>query len=137
MSSSPNLLISSTDADRIERLLERVSCIDFPGKPALESELARAQIVDPQALPANVVSMNSTVRFRMSDSDETFCMTLVYPRDANAEPDRVSILAPVGSALLGLSEGDEILWPRPDGGRMSVRIDEVIYQPERAGEFHR
>jgi regulator of nucleoside diphosphate kinase len=55
----------------------------------------------------------------------------------NGEPDRISVLAPVGSALLGLSAGDQITWPRPDGDGMQVKIVEVVYQPERAGEWHR
>ena len=64
-------------------------------------------------------------------------MTLVYPKDVNGAADRISVLAPVGSALLGLSAGDELDWPRPGGEMMTVRVLDVVYQPERAGEFHR
>jgi regulator of nucleoside diphosphate kinase len=81
--------------------------------------------------------MNSTVRFRVLSTDQTFEMTLVYPRDADGSGSRISVLAPVGSALLGLSQGDEIEWPKPGGGVLQVRIEEVTYQPERAGELHR
>jgi regulator of nucleoside diphosphate kinase len=58
----------------------------------------------------------------------------VYPRDADGSNDKISILAPEGSALLGLSEGDEITWPAPGGGMMVVKIIEVTYQPERSGD---
>ena len=57
--------------------------------------------------------------------------------DVDTSGEKISILAPVGSALLGLSQGDEIEWPRPGGGVLHVRIKEVTYQPERAGEHHR
>jgi regulator of nucleoside diphosphate kinase len=61
----------------------------------------------------------------------------VYPKDVSGDADGISVLAPVGSALLGLSVGDEIQWPRPGGGVSTVRVDEVLYQPERSGELHR
>jgi regulator of nucleoside diphosphate kinase len=77
--------------------------------------------------------MNSKVRFKIKSSDTEFSLTLVYPGDTHGSNDRISILAPVGSALLGLNEGDEIAWPAPGGGMMDVRIIEVTYQPERSG----
>jgi regulator of nucleoside diphosphate kinase len=88
-------------------------------------------------MPPNIVTMNSTVRFRQSDSGNEFSLTLVYPKDKRDSDDTLSILAPVGAALLGLKEGDEIEWPKPGGGVLSVQIIEVTYQPERAGEYHR
>jgi regulator of nucleoside diphosphate kinase len=81
--------------------------------------------------------MNSIVRFSFAESGEEFRLTLVYPKDAQGQPDRISVLAPVGSALLGLSVGDEIKWSRPGGGVSTVRVIEISYQPERLGEFHR
>jgi regulator of nucleoside diphosphate kinase len=137
MTARPNIVISSVDADRLERLLESLPGEDFPGKRELEDELARADVVDPKDVPPSVVTMNSTVRFRVESSSEEFTSTLVYPKGMDGSSDRISILAPVGSALLGLSQGDEIEWPKPGGGVLRVRIDEVIYQPERAGEYHR
>jgi regulator of nucleoside diphosphate kinase len=81
--------------------------------------------------------MNSTVRFKVESSDEEFCMTLVYPKDVDASGSKISILAPVGSAMIGLSEGDTMAWPKPGVGVLNVRVEEVTYQPERAGELHR
>ena len=137
MNSRPNLIVSSRDAERLEKLLEDLPQSAFPGKADLENELARAEILEPEAIPASVVTMNSTVRFKVESSGETFTMTLVYPKDVDGSSDKISILAPVGSALLGLSENDLIEWPKPGGGSLAVRIEAVVFQPERAGLFHR
>ncbi|BAZ92521.1 nucleoside diphosphate kinase regulator [Thiohalobacter sp. COW1] len=137
MSMKPNLVISSLDVERLEKLLDSISDKTFPGRDALEAELARAEVVEPTDVPPTVVTMNSTVRFEVESSAETFQLTLVYPKDVDTSGQTISILAPVGSALLGLSQGDEIEWPKPGGGTLRVRIKEVIYQPERAGEYHR
>lgn len=134
---NPPVVVSSTDVERVDKLLESLPRDAFPGRDELEAELNRAEIVDSREVPPTVVTMNSTVRFRVIESGDTFSLTLVYPRDMDESGGTLSILAPVGSALLGLSEGDEIEWPRPGGGRMHVRIEEVVYQPERAGEYHR
>lgn len=137
MTQKPAIVISSRDAERLDALLESLPTKAFPGKAELESELDRADVVDPRDIPPTVVTMNSTVKFRVQSSQEEFQMTLVYPRDMDESGTKISVLAPVGSALLGLSQGDEIEWPRPGGGVLSVRIEEIVYQPERAGEFHR
>ena len=135
--SSTRIVLTSRDFDRLERLLESLPADACPGKSALESELGRADVVEPVRVPPNVVTMNSTVRFTIAESGEEFRLTLVYPKDAQGEPDRISVLAPVGSALLGLGVGDEIQWSRPGGGMSTVRVIEVAYQPERSGELHR
>ncbi|MBS0556811.1 MAG: nucleoside diphosphate kinase regulator [Proteobacteria bacterium] len=137
MTNKPKLTISSLDAERLEKLIDSLSDSAFPGKKDLEAELARAQIVAPKDVPPTVVTMNSTVRFGVESSHEEFRLTLVYPKDIDTSGEKISILAPVGSALLGLSQGDEIEWPKPGGGVLRVRIKEVVYQPERAGEHHR
>jgi regulator of nucleoside diphosphate kinase len=128
--------LTSQDLDRLEALLEALPATAFPGKAELLAELDRADVVEPQDVPPDVVTMNSKVRFTLT-SGEDFCLTLVYPKDIDGSADRISVLAPVGSALLGLSAGDDIEWPRPGGGMMKVHIEEVVYQPERAGETHR
>ena len=103
----------------------------------LEAELARATIVEPKDMPSSVVTMNSTVNFIVESSKEEFTLTLVYPKNSDSSGDKISILSPVGSALLGLNQGDEIEWPKPSGGLIKVKIKEVTYQPERTGELHR
>lgn len=137
MSTKPKIIMSSLDAERLDTLLDSLPENAFPGRDALEAELDRAEVVDPKDVPDTVVTMNSTVKFKVASSSEEFWLTLVYPKDVDPEANNISILAPVGSALLGLSQGDEIEWPKPGGGVLRVRIDEVTYQPERSGEYHR
>ena len=81
--------------------------------------------------------MNSTVKFLIVETGKEFCLTLVYPRDMDGSADKISILAPVGSALLGLAVGDELAWPGPGGKAMTVQVKEIVYQPESSGELHR
>jgi regulator of nucleoside diphosphate kinase len=129
--------MSSLDVARLENLLDSLPVDAFPGKEDLEDELARAEVVDPKSIPATVVTMNSTVRFKVVSTNHEYVLTLVYPKDTKSDGSTISILAPVGAALLGLSQGDEIEWPRPGGGVLRVRIEEVTYQPERSGDYHR
>lgn len=132
----PPLVLSRIDVQRIEALLDSPVARDIDTR-GLEAELERAEVVEPADLPADVVSMNSTARVRDLDSGETREVTLVYPRDADGTPGRVSILAPIGSALLGLRVGETIDWPLP-GGRMShLELLAIHYQPEHAGDLHR
>lgn len=133
----PNIILSSQDLERLEALLDSLPANVSPHKEALLEELSRAEVVEPQQIPPTVVTMNSTVRFAMESSNEEFCFTLVYPKDMDGSPDRISVLAPVGSALLGLSKGDSMEWPSPGGGVIKVKIIDIVYQPERAGEYHR
>ncbi|WP_342671778.1 nucleoside diphosphate kinase regulator [Nitrosomonas mobilis] len=137
MKTRPEIVISTVDSERLERLLDSLPNNGFIGKVELESELARARVVEPKDVPATTVTMNSTVRFKVESSSEEFELTLVYPKDSDLSGKTLSILAPIGSALLGLSQGDEIEWPKPGGGVLRVQIHEITYQPERSGEFHR
>lgn len=133
----PEIVISELDLNRIEQILTTLSHSELEKVATLEDELERANVVEPVAIPGNVVTMNSTVKFSVSSSQQTFCLTLVYPKDMTNDGKTISILAPAGSAMLGLLEGDEIEWPTPDGKPMKVKVEEILYQPERAGEFHR
>lgn len=131
----PKIMISSFDLEKLERVLDNISEKAFPGKADLEEELIRAEVVAPEEMPPYVVTMNSTVLFETHPAGQEFRMRLVYPEDAGKSDENISILAPVGSALLGLSKGDEIEWPRPGGGKVKVRIKDVLYQPERSGKY--
>ena len=132
----PQIVLSSLDLDRLDQLLSRLPATD-PARLQLEQELERGTVVEPAAMPADVVTMNSTVRLRLLKTGDESCLTLVYPKDLDAAGDKVSVLAPVGSALLGLSEGDEIHWPMPDGEIQPIQVLQLVYQPERAGQLHR
>ena len=133
-STAPSLLISRLDCERIEALLDSPD-VQHLDTSALRAELDRAEVLNPARMPPDVITMNSTVRFVVDEGGERE-LTLVYPRDADGSADRVSILAPVGSALLGLHVGDSIAWPVP-GGTLSLRVLSIRYQPEAAGELHR
>ena len=132
---TPDITLSTTDFDRLDNLLASL-CQDTVGYDTLSQELQRAIIVSPEQLPEDVVSMNSTVRFSLANGKSS-TLTLVYPKDVDQSGDKISILAPVGSALLGLKAGDSINWPLPAGEMLVITVDEVIYQPERAGAYHR
>jgi len=129
-------VVSSHDLERIEALLEAMPERALPGKGALVAELDRAEVRAPQDMPPDVVTMNSTVRFAMAVPPREFCLTLVYPEDAGGDG-RISVLAPVGSALLGLAAGEGMEWPHPRGGKLRVDVLEVVAQPEREGDFLR
>lgn len=137
MNATPPIVLSRLDADRLDRMLETLPANAFAGRADLERELDRATVLEPAEMPSNVVTMNSTVRFEMAASGEVFSLRLVYPQDVDASGGTISILAPVGTALLGLAEGAEIDWPRPGGGMTRVRLIKVLYQPERSGDFAR
>ena len=132
----PPITLSSLDVERIERLLEDAAFRNFPGREQIEAEIDRANVVDSKDIPEGVVTMNSRVRFIDEDIGREFELELVYPRDAGSEG-RVSVFAPVGSALLGLAVGQSISWPLPGGRAGKLRIVDVIYQPEAAGEYFR
>lgn len=141
MNTRPTITVSSLDADRLYHLIDSLHERFFNGEDKLETELARANVVSPSAVPPTIVTMNSTVKFaieskQLASKQSDFELTLVYPKDMDASGKKISILAPVGSALLGLSQGDEIEWPKPGGGLLKVKINEIVYQPEREGNFH-
>ena len=133
----PNITVSALDAERLEALLDTTSPARDPHRDALLDELARADIVAPQDMPPNVVTMNSTVRFEIDTPQEQFCLTLAYPKDMAKVDNGISILTPIGTALLGLKVGDTIAWPRLDGQMLNVRLLEVLYQPEKGGDYFR
>lgn len=97
----------------------------------LQHELDRAIVVSWDAVPRDVVTMNSRVLYVDEATGERRLVQIVYPAEADAGDGRVSVLAPVGSALLGLSVGQAIEWDFPDGSRRRLRVEDVSYQPER------
>jgi regulator of nucleoside diphosphate kinase len=135
MNSLPHITVSSLDLARLQMLLK-----SSPAQPQLDNlraELERADVVEPENMPPTVATMNSTIRFVIEPSGKEFELTLSYPDDVRGESARISVLAPVGSALLGLSVGQTIDWPVPGGKTIRVRVLDISYQPERAGDFAR
>lgn len=130
----PNIIISEQDLHRLETMLEHQTKLTETMQH-LEDELARAEVVAPQDVPENVVTMNAKVLITIAPSKQPTEITLVYPHDFHGDKGQVNIIAPVGAAILGLAEGQEIEWPQPDGHLMKVKIEKVLYQPEREGDF--
>ena len=126
----PAIMLTSADLDRLERLLDSTSPLHTPGIEALRHELDRAEVVEPHQIPPDVITMNSTARFADETSGKEFELTLVYPDDTLMTHGTVSVLAPVGSALLGLSVGQSIEWPLPGQRKMTLKVLAVTYQPE-------
>lgn len=100
----------------------------------LESELERAKRTNPRKITSEFVTMNSVIEVLDYDTNKTMEIKLVYPRDANFKLGRISVLSPLGSALLGYSVGSEISYQVPKGMK-KMKISRIIYQPEANGEF--
>lgn len=100
----------------------------------LQRELERAIVVSAEALPADVVRMRSRVRYVDETTGERRAVTIVYPPEADAAQGRISVLAPVGAALLGLSTGQAIEWTFPDGSCRRLRVEEVLPPDASAAE---
>ncbi len=132
----PAITVSTLDFKRIESVLDTLPPAFEEVRDKLFAELDRADLVEPLAVPPTLVTMNSRVRFTILATGATMVKTLVYPKDQAANGNNVSILTPLGSALLGLSVGQEIEWQIDSQRTMRVRIDTIEYQPERAGDFH-
>lgn len=134
---SESIYITRFDKARLLRLLrglegaseERAELED------LEQELERGTEVESAEVAADVVTMNSRVRVTDLDANTSHLYTIVFPWDADYEQGRISILSPLGTALLGYRVGEEVSWEMPRGTRR-LRIDELVYQPEAAGDFH-
>ena len=128
------IYITEADMKRLRPLIEGVknSRDDLGG---LQAELEHARVVAPTDVPPDVITMNSKARLRDLDTDEEMIFTLAFPGNASIEHDRISVLAPIGTAMLGHRVGDEFQWEVP-AGAVRLRVEEVLYQPEAAGDFH-
>lgn len=131
------IYITDHDHERLETLVAAAGASKNGDGAALEDlrkELGRAKIVEAEKIPADVVTMNSLVRLTDVDTGEKMEYTLVFPHLANVDAARLSVLSPVGTAILGYAAGDVIQWRVPKGKRR-IRIDEVVYQPEAQGHY--
>ena len=132
------IFITRYDMDRLRDLIEAVS--KYRGKikselDALEKELDRGKIVDAKNIPADVITMNSAVQLVDIDSQKDLVFKLVFPSDANLEENKISILAPIGIALLGHRVGDIVEWEVPARKR-KLKVKKMLYQPEASKHFH-
>jgi regulator of nucleoside diphosphate kinase len=139
MSGKNKIYISEFDMKRLKGLIkfaeERWDKRAVQYLEELDEELDRAEVVKPEEIPTDVITMNSTFRLSDLDSGEEVVYTLVFPAKADSTTGKISILAPIGTAVLGYRVGDTIEWEVP-AGLKRLRVDEVVYQPEAAGDYH-
>jgi regulator of nucleoside diphosphate kinase len=130
------IYVTELDYNRLSGLIDRArerNGVDREYLNKLEAELDRAEIVDPNEISADVVTMRSKVRLTDLVSGESNTYSLVFPTEADFAQGKISVLAPIGTAILGYRRGDTIEWPVPSGVR-KLKIEEVLYQPESAGD---
>jgi regulator of nucleoside diphosphate kinase len=133
-----DIYITKYDLTRLRELLQVGISFAERDRQSLESlqdELDRAHVVEPTAVPHDVVTMNSRARLKDLETNEEKVYTLVFPSEANLEQQKISILAPIGTAILGYRVGDAVEWQVP-GGIRKLRIEEILYQPEAAGQYN-
>lgn len=132
------IYITTFDLERLTDLIEAYRNSEFQKKvpiDKLEKELERAQIVDPKSVPPDVITMNSTAHLQDLKTGEEIVYTLVFPKDSNVEQHKISVMAPIGMALIGYRVGDVIEWQVP-GGVRRLKIIKTIFQPEASGQYH-
>ena len=131
------IYITKQDFERLKMLIAETMIKD-PGQQKylhqLSTELDQAEVCDQKNIPEDVITMNSKIHLRDLDSSEEVIYTLVYPVHANIDLGQVSILAPIGTGMIGYRVGDVIEWPVP-GGTRRLEVKGVLYQPEASGEF--
>ena len=134
---SRRIFITEIDKERLQKIIDE-SKEFIRGKKEylenLEHELNRAEVVASENIPNDVITMNSKVLLKDVESGEEMTYTLVYPDDADLMEDKISILAPVGTAILGYRVGNIIDWEVPDG-IVRLEVEKILFQPEAAGEL--
>ena len=132
---TPEITVAAHDMERLEALLYAPSRLKRSDLDALRDELGRANVCAPSDVPPNLITMNSRARFREEHTGQEYELTLSYPRQADHASGRISILSPAGSALLGLSEQQQIDWRSGNGNAIRIKVLEVTWQPEANGRF--
>jgi len=131
------IIISKQDFTRIHKAIKDAklrNAIKKEDAEKLLNELHSAKVVEPEDIPADLVTMNSVVKIHFQNNKTVTEFKIVYPDQANIKEHKISIFSPVASALIGYSFNDEIDWIVPSG-MTKIIIDEIIYQPEAAGDF--
>jgi len=137
MSSKP-IQITEFDLERLKKLLFEARYNEYRKSQYLEKlqmEIDRAHVVSPKDIPGDVITMNSTVSLVDLETGEEEVYTLVFPEDADLGQRKISVLAPIGTAMLGYEVGDVFEWDVPAGKR-NLRVEKIIYQPEASGDYH-
>ena len=135
--SDRTIYITRYDMQRLTELISDIRGFDHNERDdlrQLETELGRGQLVAPGDVPRDVITMNSIARLTDLDTGEDMVYRLVFPKDADIRQGRISVLAPIGTAMLGYRVGDIFEWSVPEGKRR-LRVEKVLYQPEAAGDY--
>jgi len=133
---APELYITEPDMQRLREVVERYGSGSLAeAAESLELELDRARVVPQEQIPANVVTMRSRVLCDDLETGKRRELMIVYPSEADSENNKVSVLAPIGLALLGLQVGNTIRWSLPGGRFTTFKVVEVAYQPEAHGDL--
>ena len=126
------IYITQFDLDRLNKLLDKRKPHDEYDE-ALLSELSQAEVIEAGAVPSNVITMNSVVKFK-DENNNSSEYQLVFPEDADLLENKISVLSPIGCSLIGYKVGDTVSIPTPKGMR-GLTVEEILYQPERSGNF--
>ncbi len=132
------IYITEYDLKRLRELIKGAKRVSRRGNEYLESldaELSGGKVVAPTEVPPDVITMNSQVRLIDLDTRKEMVYTLVFPQEADITQSKISVLAPIGTAMLGYRVGDTFTWKVPDGVRR-LQVKQVLYQPEAAGDYH-
>jgi regulator of nucleoside diphosphate kinase len=132
------IYITEFDLKRLREVILEQKRVKKEGREYIESlelELERGKVVSPKEVPPDVVTMNSKVRVEDLEYRDEMIFTLVFPDDADHAQSKVSVLAPLGTAVLGYRVGDIFRWKVPAGVR-EFRVKEILYQPEASGDYH-
>lgn len=131
------ITLNRLDYERIKRHLEvarQLKSITNTEADKLLGELESAQVVNPESIPSDVVTMNSIVKISFLNTGKEIQFRIVYPHEANLKENKISIFSPIATALIGYRVGDEIEWLVP-AGPTKIRIEVIVYQPEASGNF--
>ena len=131
------IYITEFDLVRLKALLQEAHYSNYRKSEYLDNllhEINRAIVVAPQDIPGDVVTMNSTVSLEDLDTREDELFTLVFPENADLSQGKLSVFAPIGTALLGYKVGDIFEWEVPDGKRRLL-VKKILYQPEASGDY--
>ena len=132
----PKIFVTTKDAEKLRELIRKAYHSDYRGSDYLKKlaeEIEKASVVQSNQIPSDVITLNSTGRWLDQKTDEEMLYTLVFPEDADISQGKISILAPIGTAMLGYKVGDIFEWDTPGGTRI-IRVKEILYQPEASGD---
>ena len=132
----PKIFVTTKDAEKLRDLIREAYHTEYRGSEYLKklaAEIEKASVVLPDQIPSDVITLHSTAALLDQETSEEMIYTLVFPEDADVAQGKISILAPIGTAMLGYRVGDTFEWDTP-GGKRILLLQEILYQPEAAGE---